>query len=124
MLREARRERRRAAYRAGRHAEALCVWLLRLKGYRVLARGFRVPAGEIDILARRGAVLAAVEVKRRNTVAAAAESIVPHQRRRIARALEAFVARNPALAALTLRFDVMLVSPWAPPRHIISAWRP
>jgi putative endonuclease len=124
MRSDQRSERRRAAYRAGRLAETLCVWLLRLKGYRVLARDWRVPVGEIDILARRGSVLAAVEVKRRGRLSDAAEAIGPRQRRRILRALEAFVARNPALGRLTLRFDVMLVAPRAPPRHIRDAWRP
>jgi putative endonuclease len=124
MVREAPAERRRQAYRAGRVAETLCVWLLRLKGYRVLARDWRVPVGEIDILARRGSVLAAVEVKRRGNLVDAAEAVGPRQQRRILRALEAFVARNPALGHLTLRFDVMLVAPRAAPRHIMDAWRP
>src|SRR5579859_5669943 len=113
MTREAAAERRRQAYRAGRVAETLCVWLLRLKGYRVLARDWRVPVGEIDILARRGSVLAAVEVKRRGNLVDAAAAVGPRQQRRILRALEAFVARNPALGQLTLRFDVMLVAPRA-----------
>src|SRR5271156_6246968 len=124
MARETPAERRREAYRAGLAAETLCVWLLRLKGYRVLARDWRVPVGEIDILARRGSVLAAVEVKRRDRLSDAAEAVGPRQRRRILRALEAYVARHPALGALTLRFDVMLVTPRTPPRHIRDAWRP
>ncbi len=48
---------RPAATRVGRAAEAFCALLLRLKGYRVLARNFRVPQGEIDIIARRGRVV-------------------------------------------------------------------
>ncbi|HUN50282.1 MAG TPA: YraN family protein [Candidatus Sulfotelmatobacter sp.] len=124
MLRDQSIARRRDAYQAGRAAERLCVWLLRLKGYRVLARDWRVPVGEIDILARRGSVLAAIEVKRRGDLATAAASVGPQQRRRILRALEAFVARRPALGELTLRFDVMLVTPRAMPRHIVDAWRP
>src|SRR5271155_1736069 len=97
MEREAPVERRRAAYRAGRSAETLCIWLLRLKGYRILARDWRVPVGEIDILVRRGSVLAAVEVKRRGTLFDAAAAVGPRQRRRILRALEAYVTRYPAL---------------------------
>jgi putative endonuclease len=124
MVRDMQSERRREAYRAGRFAETLCVWLLRLKGYRVLVRGWRVPVGEIDILARRGSVLAAVEVKRRGNLIDAAAAVGPRQRRRILRALEAYVTRYPALGDLTLRFDVMLVAPGVPPRHIMGAWRP
>jgi len=114
---------RRRAYRHGRLAEALCRLTLRLKGYRVLASDFRVPVGEIDIVARRGRTLAIVEVKARASLAAAAEAITPRQQRRIARAAEAYLALHPAAAGLALRFDVMLVRRWRLPRHVRSAWR-
>ena len=65
---------RRKAWKFDRFAEGLSAWGLRLKGYRILARGFRVPVGEIDIIARRGRVLVFVEVKARNDLTAAAES--------------------------------------------------
>jgi len=45
------------------------------------------------------------------------------ERRRIARATSAFLMTRPDLAALTLRFDVMLVAPQRPPRHLAGAWR-
>jgi putative endonuclease len=115
---------RRAAYRRGRGAESRAALLLRAKGYRIVARGYRCPAGEIDIIARRGRVLVAVEVKARSSVAAAAEAIDPRQRRRIARALGDFMARNADLASCDVRFDAILVSPWWRPRHIVDAWRP
>jgi putative endonuclease len=114
---------RRRAFRRGHAAELLCLWHLRLRGYRILARRFRVPSGEIDLIARRGAVLAAIEVKARGTLATASESLTLRQRRRIARALEHFLARRPDLAGLALRFDVMLVEPRRWPRHLVDAWR-
>jgi putative endonuclease len=114
---------RRRAFRRGLGAELLCLWHLRLRGYRILARRFRVPAGEIDLIARRGRVLAAIEVKARESVAAASESLTPRQRRRIARALEHFLMQRPDLAGLALRFDVMLVAPRRWPRHLADAWR-
>ena len=117
-------DRRRRAVRAGRWAELAAVWLLRLKGYRIVARNWRCPVGEIDILARRGHVLAAIEVKNRASMAAAAEAIGSRQRRRIQRAALAFVSRELRDASLLLRFDVVLVVPRRPPRHIIDAWRP
>ena len=55
----------RQRWRQGRRAEAWAVLWLRLKGYRILARNFRVPVGEIDVIAGRGRVLALVEVKAR-----------------------------------------------------------
>ena len=114
---------RRAAFRRGHAAELLCLWHLRLRGYRILARRFRVPSGEIDLIARRGHVLAAIEVKARTDLATAGESISARQRRRVARALEHFLALRPELAQLAPRFDVMLVAPGRLPRHLADAWR-
>src|SRR5439155_4093241 len=105
------RPERRSAERRGRVAELMCRWHLRLRGWRIVARGWRCPSGEIDILARRGNVLAVIEVKSRGEVAAAAEALAPRQRRRIARAAEAFLLARPDLAGLDLRFDLMLVAP-------------
>jgi putative endonuclease len=112
-----------AAWRRGRFAEALCLWHLRLRGWRILARDWRVPSGEIDIVARRGRILAAIEVKARGSYAAGAEAVSPRQRRRVARALEHFLAQRPELARLTLRFDVMVLTPGRLPRHLAAAWR-
>ncbi len=49
-------------------AETRCALGLRLRGYRVLARRYKVPVGEVDIVARRGRTLVFVEVKARATV--------------------------------------------------------
>jgi putative endonuclease len=117
------RDAKRRAQRRGHFAELLCLWHLRLRGYRVLARRFRVPSGEIDLIARRGQVLAAIEVKARASFAAAGESVSARQRRRVARALDHFLAMRPELAGLALRFDVMLVAPGRLPRHLTDAWR-
>jgi len=115
--------RRRAAYRRGDRAEWLCLWQLRFKGYRILARRYRSPVGEVDLIARRGGVLAAIEVKARADVASAGEAVSARQRRRVARALAHFLAGRPDLARLALRFDVMLVAPRRLPHHVADAWR-
>jgi putative endonuclease len=114
---------RRRAWRRGHAAELLCLWSLRCRGYRILARRFRVPSGEIDLIARRGRVLAAIEVKARADFASAGEAVLARQRRRIARALEHFLRVRPELATLDARFDVMLVVPRRWPRHLADAWR-
>ena len=118
---------RSARYRRGQWAETLCVWRLRLTGWRILARRFTSGRGsgasEVDIVARRGRILAMIEVKARANIAVAAESIGGRQQRRIARGAEAFLSRHPALAPLDIRFDAMLVLPWRLPRHIPNAWR-
>lgn len=114
---------RRNAQRWGRWAESLAAWRLRLAGYRVVARNFRSPVGEIDLVVRRGRVLAFVEVKTRALLADAAESIRPAQQARIRNAAAAFLARHPALAGLDLRFDAVLVPPGRLPQHLPDAWR-
>ncbi|HUT51020.1 MAG TPA: YraN family protein [Alphaproteobacteria bacterium] len=115
---------RRRADRAGRSAEALCALALRLTGHHILARRFRTPVGELDIVARKGPVLAFIEVKARASFALAAESIAARQRQRVERAAGAYLAAHPALARLDPRFDAMLVAPWRWPRHLRDAWRP
>ena len=118
------RARRRRAWRRGLWAEAICATVLRLRGYRIVERRLRSPAGEIDILARRGDVLAVIEVKARADFVAAAEAIKARQKERLIRAAGWVLSTRPGLAALTVRFDVMLVAPWRLPRHILDAWRP
>ncbi len=115
---------RRRDWRRGRWGEGLAAWWLRLKGYRILARDLRTPVGEIDIVARRGRVLALVEVKLRPRAAAALEAISPRQQQRIVRAAGAFLQRHRKLAELDLRFDTVVIVPGRWPRHLPDAWRP
>ena len=121
MTTKADRQRRDAA---GRRAEFMSAWLLRLKGYRVLAQRFKTPVGEIDLIARRASTVAFIEVKARRDQAAAAESITPRQRDRIQRAAQAFLQARPSLAGLDQRFDAILISPARWPVHLVDAWRP
>jgi putative endonuclease len=114
---------RRAAFHWGGRAEFFCLWHLRLKGYRILARRYRTPVGEVDLIARRGRVLAAIEVKARADLATAIEAVGARQRQRITRALAHFLMGRPDLAQLAPRFDVMLVAPRTWPRHLVDAWR-
>lgn len=114
---------RRRAQRFGVRAEVLCAILLRLGGYRIIARGFRVPVGEIDIVAQKGRVLAFVEIKARRGKATN-EVLTRRQRRRIERAAEAFLAVRPDLATRDVRFDLIQVGGWKSPHHLRAAWRP
>lgn len=114
---------RAAAERRGRRAESLAAAWLACKGYRIAARRFRSPAGEIDLVAVRGRVLAGVEVKARADGHSAAQALGPTQRARIARALEHFVAANQRYAGYDLRLDAVLVVRGRWPRHIPDAWR-
>jgi putative endonuclease len=113
---------RRGRERAGRRAEHIAAWWLRLRGFSVLATRWRARVGEIDLVARRGDLVVFVEVKRRATLAAAAEAVSAVNRARVARAAEQYLARHPELAGCTARFDAVLLAPWTAPRHVAAAW--
>jgi putative endonuclease len=113
---------RRAAEERGRRAELVAAWFLRLKGYRVLARRYRTPVGEIDLVVRRGRLVAFVEVKARATVDEAAAAVSAGGRRRVARAAAVWLAAHPAAGGYDLRFDVVVAAPWRLPRHLASAF--
>ncbi len=119
-----RRQRQVRAQRRGLRAEALAALWLRLRGYAIVERDVRSSLGQIDIVARRGRVVAFVEVKQRGETDAAAGALLARQRQRIERAASGYVARRPALAGHDIRFDVVAMSPWRLPRHIVDAWRP
>jgi len=114
----------REAHHRGHGAEKRAAWWLRFKGYRVLAINWRSVAGEIDLIAKRGSTLAFIEVKQRIDPDTAALSLAPQQRARLARAAGLFVAQRPALADLTLRFDLMAFGRLGRPVHLKDAWRP
>ena len=109
--------------RAGRLAEIAAAWLLRLRGFRVLARRFATPVGEIDLVVRRRDLLVFVEVKRRLRFEDALAALLPAQQARIARAAGAFLQRQRRLAGCALRFDLVTVTPWRLPRHLPDVWR-
>ena len=56
---------RRNAERRGRRSEALSALWLQLRGWRILDQRARTGVGELDLVARRGPVLAFIEVKHR-----------------------------------------------------------
>jgi len=111
-----------AAFRVGISAESRAAAYLIAKGYRILARRWKSPVGEIDIVARRRRLLVFVEVKARASLDAAAESLNARQQRRIATAAEAWLAAYPDPAILDMRFDAVLVAPGKIPRHIPAAF--
>jgi putative endonuclease len=119
---EAPRPERVAAFRVGLSAESRAAAYLVAKGYRIVARRFRSPVGEIDIVARRRGVLVFVEVKARATLDDAAFSLLPRQQHRIAEAAGAWLAAHPEDAESPMRFDAVLVAPGKIPRHIPGAF--
>jgi len=111
-----------AAFRVGLSAESRAALMLLAKGFRIAARRWKTPFGEIDIVARRGRVLIFVEVKARANIDGAAFSLTERQKHRIVAAAHAWLARHPNDGACDIRFDVMLVAPRHLPRHIPAAF--
>lgn len=108
---------RRRSERAGRRAESVAAWWLRLKGYRILARRVRTPVGEVDLVARRGRCLVFVEVKYRATLREAAEAASRGNLARVRRAANLLAVRYHDTWK-TVRIDAVLVAPWRWPRHL------
>jgi len=116
------RPERLAAFRLGLSAESRAAMLLIAKGYRIVARRWKTPVGEIDIVARRRRDLVFVEVKARGDLDAAAEAVTERGRRRIIAAAEFWLASHPGDAESFIRFDVILVAPGKMPRHLANAF--
>jgi len=110
---------RQRAEKRGRRGEWVAAWWLRLHGWRIVGERIRTPRGEVDLVARRGKALAFIEVKARATAEQLDLSIDAYRLRRVIAAAEALVARY-GKGAEEIRVDVILVAPWAMPRHLVN----
>ena len=113
---------RRKAYSLGLSAETYAAWYLRLTGWRILKQRYKTKAGEIDLIAKRRKTVVFVEVKARRSREAALDAVTPASQKRIVRAAKIFVAEHPKAGFFTLRFDVIIVRPWALPERIVNAF--
>ncbi|MFM5932345.1 MAG: YraN family protein [Novosphingobium sp.] len=111
---------RQEAERRGRKGEALAAWYLRIKGWRILAQRVKTPRGEIDLVARRGRLVAFVEVKWRNKAADLDFAIDEWRLRRVRSAVES-TAHRWMKSGDDMRIDVVLLAPGRWPRHITNA---
>jgi putative endonuclease len=114
---------RQLAERRGRQGERRAALWLQLKGWTVLDRRKKTPLGEIDLIVRKGKLIAFVEVKWRNSAAELDFAIDEYRLRRVAAAVEA-VAHLYAASGEDVRIDVILLAPRTIPRHIENAWMP
>lgn len=110
-------------YQNGLWAETVAATVLRLKGYRILARRYKTPVGEIDLVARRGRMIAFVEVKYRRTMDDALLSLTPSMKTRIANAARHFLAVYPAYGDYDMRFDLFALTGAFSFRHLDNAWQ-
>jgi putative endonuclease len=114
---------REIAERSGRDGEARAALWLRAKGWQILDRRVKTPAGEIDLVARRSGLIAFIEVKWRRRREDLDHAIDEFRLSRVAAAAAA-VAHRYAERGEDIRIDVILLAPGAFPRHIANAWQP
>lgn len=107
------------AEKDGRGAERLAAWWLRLQGWRIIGQRVRVAAGEVDIIAKRGGIIAFVEVKRRKNAADLDHAIDSYRLRRVVAAAN-MLAPHYARNSEDIRVDVILLAPRRLPRHLIN----
>ncbi|MBO9713201.1 YraN family protein [Sphingomonas sp.] len=112
---------RRLAEARGREGERRAAWWLWLQGWRILDTRVRTPAGEVDLVAQKGKLIAFVEVKTRATAAELDYAIDEYRLRRVAAAAEVLMPRY-ATNGEDIRVDVILIAPRTLPRHIENAW--
>jgi len=114
---------RQRAQQKGHKGEGRAALYLRLKGYRIMERRYKTPVGEADLIVRKGQTLAFVEVKARENYRDGVEAITYRQQQRVLRAAKSYLAANPGLAELDIRFDAFIVLPRLKIKHIPGAWR-
>ncbi|ABQ31456.1 MULTISPECIES: YraN family protein [Acidiphilium] len=100
--------RRRAEHR-GRDAERRVAGWYAAQGFVVLAQRLRTAAGELDLVVADRTTLVFVEVKARNALRSAIESVAPRQRRRLVAAAAIVLAGQPDWGRAETRFDVVLL---------------
>ena len=112
---------KKRAYRWGTYAEIWVAAYFMLQGYRILARRYRTPVGEIDLLVARKQLLVAVEVKARRSKPTG-EEISHYQQQRIARAVEHYRLQFPRVLEYDVRMDAVWVRPFGRITHLANAF--
>jgi putative endonuclease len=100
----------RGAYHSGLAAEDQVARLYDRSGRPICARRWRGSGGEIDLIARDGAEVIFIEVKKSRSHAEAAEHLTPRQMARIYASASEFLAGEPKGQNTDVRFDVALVN--------------
>jgi putative endonuclease len=101
-----------STHQEGRKGEERAASYLRLKGYKILERNYRVPSGEIDLIAKKSDTLVFVEVKMRRNLKQGTplEAVSPRKVKRLAAAAALYLAQNQR-EGVCCRFDVVTLGP-------------
>lgn len=95
----------------GRIGEAAAGDFLERRGYRIIARNFRCPFGELDLIAQQGEAIVFVEVKARTTAdfGEPFDAITAQKQRRLAR-LATYYLKGRNWLRRPARFDAVSVT--------------
>ena len=113
---------RQRAFKKGIWSERVAALVLRLKGYRILARRFRCRAGEIDLIGAKRDLIVFVEVKARHTPREAVDAVGFEHQNRIRNAADFWIARQRDLSGYSFRFDIIAVTPFRWPEQFENAF--
>jgi putative endonuclease len=114
--------RQRVAYHKGVDAETVAADFVSAKGYAILAKRYKTPHGEIDILAHLNTILVAIEVKKRTNLVMALESITSKQQHRIMNSVLFFQHQHPFFLNHDIRLDALVVLEDGAIHHLVNAW--
>ena len=112
-------KRRFTAARLGAAGERRAAWYYRLRGWRVVARNVRSRGGEIDLIVRRGRMLAFVEVKTRQSLTAGAgyDAVDVRKQQQLVDLASVWLARHPHPGEV--RYDILSLF-WTGRRFVVT----
>ena len=95
----------------GRKAEIHVARWLKLRGWKILSKRFKIPEGEVDIIARRKNIIIFVEVKQRATLLKTDDIVSQTNISRVMEAAEIWVNQNfDSLGPdFEIRFDLAVI---------------
>jgi len=105
-----------STYLYGIKKERIAAIFLIIKGYKIIAKRYKNPFGEIDIIAQKGKTLVFVEVKARKNIELIETILRSKQVLRIKNSAEIFLANND-FAQYDIRFDLILFTKSRIPIH-------
>lgn len=122
MRNNAQTHKRKRAERRGHLSEWIAALYLTFKGYRILAMRHKTKLGEVDIIAKKGDLIAMVEVKARRSVEEAFDSVTASAKKRIEAAGDLWLAKQKNAHLLSVRYDIIAIRPWKWPDHYENAF--